>query len=614
MNPRIHRALSFCLSVWAASGYDAAADVTLAEGGKARAVIVAENWAPEAAASIAQLTVSSRQRGDLLDEKFAGALGESIESRGWTHSEGTYVISYNGKDMGYATRARARGDRAFQAVAEKDLVRPHTITAEAPLTLEYVLSLPADTSRESWAYARVHTADGKRWSHGITARDGQVYFALTAEPADPDRHPIPADAGKVLDLKMEIHPKTVRWYWRNHGIDAPYQQLQSWGIPEPPTITGVRISTKNLIGNSQRERASLRFDAATSDLKKYLDAATGANFKIASEQHLPFDTTKILIGDSPTARALAPDVDWDRLRSDQILIRTTRNHLILAGGKPRGQVYAIYTFLTDIVGIRWWAPGELTIPDKSDLSVPYTYIRYEPPFKLRVHSSTNASSQEARSWLRLSFDVNFDWGTHSIPHLLPRKLFLEHPDWFMYCKDDGDENAKYGYLATLKSFQKTIETETERDDLDIIRQYIEIGRRTRHLPQQPCLHSEGARQMITKNLFAELERDYPKWKYPEKIAWVTQNDGANFCQCDKCEATREEEGSDSANWLLMINEIAEKVEGKVSRRAGWHVRLLAHRAAATDTAATQERADLCAAAHKQQARFGVPLPEAMPGT
>ena len=550
--------------LWSVFPHAAAeAQVRLAAAGKATAVIVADDWEPTPAAAFTQISVTAGQRSALLADTFSGVNGESISSLGWKHSEGEYAVSYRGKELGYGASARARGADRYVAVADKTLVRPHTIRTNTPLILEYVLSLPADTSQESWAYVRLHTREGKRWTHGIyVSTEGQVFLSPAAEPNDPERSPLPSTAGRVLDMKMELLPTTVRWYWRNHGTGDPYQRFQHWAVSGEVTITGVRISSLNYRVNRQRASTLARRDVATVDLKKYLDAVTGGHFDVVGQGMDSPANARIFVGDSAAARALAPAVHWDDLGTDEIVIKTVGRDLILAGGQPRGTIYAIYTFLQDVVGCRWWAPGEVTVPQQPDLSVTSADINCQPAFRMRVHSSTIGSTHEGRSWLRLSYDLNFDFGTHSIPRLLPKKLFLQHPDWFMYCREDGGEDERYSYLHTLKSFQKTIATETERNDLGLIREYLEIGRRTRRIPQQPCLHSPGARAKIAENVLAELEQNYSRWKYPEKIFWITQNDGRYMCQCDQCEAVRKVEGSDSANWLLLVNEIAHRLEGR----------------------------------------------------
>ena len=136
--------------------------------------------------------------------------------------------------------------------------------------------------------------------------------------------------------------------------------------------------------------------------------------------------------------------------------------------------------------------------------------------------------------------------------LLPKDNFLKHPDWFMYAKEDGDPNHEHSYLYYLKSLEEGGQ-EAE----------YEIAKRTRRLPLQPCLHSEGACQTMTDGVMAKLEKEYASWTAPPKIVWVTQCDGAgSICTCPKCEAVQKKEGSDAANWLLFVNDLAEKVEKK----------------------------------------------------
>ena len=164
----------------------------------------------------------------------------------------------------------------------------------------------------------------------------------------------------------------------------------------------------------------------------------------------------------------------------------------------------------------------------------------------------HSSGHEARAWLRLTFDKNFDAGTHTVRQLLPAEHFVKHPDWFMYCKNDGDENHEHSYLYALKRMKESGNEAA-----------YEVAKRTRRLPYQPCLHSEGACQMITDGVLAKLESDYASWKYPPKIVWVTQCDGGgSICTCPDCEAVQKKEGSDSANWLRLVNGIAERVEKK----------------------------------------------------
>ena len=51
---------------------------------------------------------------------------------------------------------------------------------------------------------------------------------------------------------------------------------------------------------------------------------------------------------------------------------------MLAGHPRRGTLYAVYTFLEDTVGIRWWTADETHIPKQPTLTVPPLDIAYAP--------------------------------------------------------------------------------------------------------------------------------------------------------------------------------------------------------------------------------------------
>ena len=53
----------------------------------------------------------------------------------------------------------------------------------------------------------------------MVTSSGKGSFDFAAELYDPDRIPLPAEAGRVLDMKMEMTSESVGWYWRNHDSD-----------------------------------------------------------------------------------------------------------------------------------------------------------------------------------------------------------------------------------------------------------------------------------------------------------------------------------------------------------------------------------------------------------
>jgi hypothetical protein len=99
------------------------------------------------------------------------------------------------------------------------------------------------------------------------------------------------------------------------------------------------------------ENAPVPERTAADELKKYLTVVTGAHFSIQTGSNL--SGRKIFVGDSEVVRKMVPNVHWDHLPNDAIVIKTIDDDLILAGGGTRGTLYAVYTFLEDYIGVRW---------------------------------------------------------------------------------------------------------------------------------------------------------------------------------------------------------------------------------------------------------------------
>ena len=95
------------------------------------------------------------------------------------------------------------------------------------------------------------------------------------------------------------------------------------------------------------KEASLPQQYAARELASFLKQVTGAQLPIVN--HAPADKARLLVG--PAAARLADaKFTTDGLGAEGIVIKTVGNDLILAGGEPRGTLYAVYNFLEGQVG------------------------------------------------------------------------------------------------------------------------------------------------------------------------------------------------------------------------------------------------------------------------
>ena len=101
---------------------------------------------------------------------------------------------------------------------------------------------------------------------------------------------------------------------------------------------------------------------AAEELAKYLEKIIGARPIITDKRG---EQANIFVGCSDEIRQMAADVDWTALGTDGIVIRTVGSDLVLSGGEPHGPLFAVYAFLQDVLGCRWWTREAEMIPSRS---------------------------------------------------------------------------------------------------------------------------------------------------------------------------------------------------------------------------------------------------------
>lgn len=265
---------------------------------------------------------------------------------------------------------------------------------------------------------------------------------------------------------------------------------------------------------------------AAEELRRWLGEATGAAFRIVVRAAAPKGPA-ILVGPGAAARALAPDIPWARLGDEEAVARCRGGRLLLAGGRPRGTLYAVTRFLQREVGIRWWTPWATDVPQKPALALPDFDRREKPAFESRnpfwypafdpdwaVRNGSNAL--DARLDERRGGAIVYKGFVHTFyPLIPPAEHFQAHPEWFSM-------NAK-----------------GER--------YVDGG--------QLCTTDPALREKIVERVRAWL-RESPD----ARIVSISQNDWYGACLCPRCKAVDEAQGSPSGTMLALVNFVAQRLE------------------------------------------------------
>jgi len=249
---------------------------------------------------------------------------------------------------------------------------------------------------------------------------------------------------------------------------------------------------------------------AVDELRTYLGRlATNGIVRVAGDEAV------FHVGDTDFARQ--KDLSVADLQDEEWVVRSFGRDVVLSGGGTRGTLYAVYHFLEDTCGVRWWNDGEEDVPSAAELNLSPLDRRGRPFFRCRdVYRSAKASR-----WVEVRNRINGasaapmpvelggacaygpPYHSHTFRRFLPfEKYGKNHPEWF----------AIYG------------------------------GKRTGggDFGGQPCLTNPEVRRAMAEKLEENIlkgEKDATAKGLPAPQMYdVSQNDSSKFCECDACRA------------------------------------------------------------------------------
>ena len=278
------------------------------------------------------------------------------------------------------------------------------------------------------------------------------------------------------------------------------------------TIFGIDIKNYSVVCDSGAPMGVL--DAAES-FKKYIYRATGVN--VPSSE---YDKSKnqIVIGldchDSDKCRSARTKV-----KHDGFAIVGEGNKLFVTANVYSGVAFGVYALLEDYVGVRFYSSSFTVIRAKDEMDIPKDVLLISNP-KNTYRNIYWADVNEPNS-KNLQFSLNLRDNTKDV------ELFNE-PYWYV-----GGETICAHSIVDLAEIEHAVGL-------------------------QPCLSDENVYQTVLKNAKKKLKEN-PK----ARILSISQNDSWAHqlgCQCDKCRAIDEREGSPMGSLLTFVNRIADEIK------------------------------------------------------
>ena len=245
------------------------------------------------------------------------------------------------------------------------------------------------------------------------------------------------------------------------------------------------------------------------------------------------------VGDTAFARArgLSPD----SLADEEWCVKSFGRDVVLVGGGTRGTLYAVYHFLEDDCGVRWWMDGDEDVPAAKPLKFGALDRRGRPFFMYRdIYRTTKSDPRTAvRNRLNGNGDARipaeqgggFEYGPpyhcHTWDKYLPFDRYgKEHPEWYALV---GGERKGGQSVA------------------------------------QMCLTCPGLTDEFSRRLdefIAQGEANATAKGVPApRLYDISMNDNRRFCTCTNCVAATAKYGH-SGRQLNFVNAIAEKAAKK----------------------------------------------------
>jgi hypothetical protein len=260
---------------------------------------------------------------------------------------------------------------------------------------------------------------------------------------------------------------------------------------------------------------------AAGELQHWIKEISGAEIQI-SDPDKAFSGPQIYIGYNDLIRekyGTEPPADLD----ESFRYFSKGADIFIFGGRIRGTMYGVISFLENELGCRWYTPGASVIPLRKELTFNMFDHSEKPGIRVRNDFYYEAFDPDwaARNRMNGSMadrkqpgGVESYWGVHTFyPLMPPSEFFSDHPEY--YSLIDGKRIFDHAQL---------------------------------------CLSNPDVLKIITERIKKTI-RENPGYL----IYDVSQNDWYNPCQCEKCQSIVKREGSESGIMIWFVNQVADEV-------------------------------------------------------
>ena len=284
------------------------------------------------------------------------------------------------------------------------------------------------------------------------------------------------------------------------------------------------------------EDATTSESYAATEFQHWFEQASGLRLPLV--QTISRADHHVFVGPSKALRNSDLGFATDDYGEEDLRIVVRDGNIAIAGGRPRGTLYGVYTFLEDYLGIRFLTIDHTHVPRLGDTltvgpldrfyhpQLLYRHV-YDGELELRKGRQVEAFCARLRMNARLA-GLRPEYGgrtpyrliNHSFFYQLPTHTYgAEHPEY--YALHEGERHSGVA------------------DD----------NRKT-----QPCLTNPDVLRIIVDAVNHRIAAEPAS-----KNISVSQNDNTRYCECKACAAIDELQGSHMGALLSFVNAVADSV-------------------------------------------------------
>lgn len=292
---------------------------------------------------------------------------------------------------------------------------------------------------------------------------------------------------------------------------------------------GTATASKLFGGGKSRYAIVVAKDASQSELtaaeelQEYIYRISGAKLALINEDKAADYKRYIFVGYSPEFGEKL-GVERPKDGDEGFTYRSVGDDLWIYGGKQRGTMYGVYSFLENELGVRWYTKNCTKVPKLNTWS--FKKINHSESPAVGIRQMDYFDSQDAAFLAHNKVNSIWNsqvndygnlvgyWGCHTFDALVAsNKYFATHPEYFS----------------------------------------LRDGERKPHT--QLCLTNPDVLRLCTEGMLQTIKNNPNYWVYS-----LSQNDNQNYCQCEKCTEIANRYGGQSGLLLWFVNQVADVVK------------------------------------------------------